>query len=273
LPGKIVARNWVGKIRPVVYDRGRIAKFDVKCTGPSWSPDGKSFGCVNNGQLVMISYPGEKILERIEFPREISAVRFMIGSSKVVYSNSLDSEVMNNLYIYDLETKEDRQVTFFEDFRANTAAFYVSPDGKKVMFERTGRYAADSDGKQVRLPELVYLQDLETGELSELFEGGDLAVSRDWTQLVYTAKKMGDQEFESLKFIVRDMRTGEERALPHPASFRFDPTFSPDGEWIAYTESGAGFDKHLVAVRTDGSGEKHILIGAGHSIGSPDWGS
>ena len=141
-----------------------------------------------------------------------------------------------------------------------------SPDGSKLLILRKSVDAGsrdrsdllvvlNADGTETRLadaPAHVWIT------------GGSF--SRDGTEVVYA--ETGDER--SAIFVV-DAEGGAPRRL-RSAGGLYAPTFSPDGNQIAYFEGAFDHDHSLRLMNADGSGDRELVfIGAGRSISNLVW--
>jgi len=112
----------------------------------------------------------------------------------------------------------------------------VSPDGSSVAFSALGR---------------LYVRPIAGGEPRRLSEAGpdiwteplalDPAWSPDGRRLVFTTWR----DDERGQVVVLDVSSGARRAVTSRAGHYIEPSFSPDGQWIAYRETSSD------GVRTD----------------------
>ena len=121
----------------------RIA--DGEALNPVWSPDGKLIvyaGPQVNvvGPLVAVSPDGEPVdLPEIEIFRSGERMRFLPDGSGLVYMQGRGPS--QDFWLLDLATMESRQLTQL-DSPATMRSFDITPDGKRVVFDRLSE---DSD--------------------------------------------------------------------------------------------------------------------------------
>jgi dipeptidyl aminopeptidase/acylaminoacyl peptidase len=135
------------------------------------------------------------------------------------------------------------QLTDFED--AVASASFLE-DGRVLVQkdqggnERHQLYVADPAGSSLPEP-LVYEPE---------FIHLDPQQSRDGSLLAYACNRRNGVDFD---VFVRDLRTGDERAIFAPGGMTRPTGFSPDGRWLSterLTERPGDNDIHLIDVRT-----------------------
>jgi Tol biopolymer transport system component len=128
-----------------------------------------------------------------------------LGDS-IVYVSSRDGD--SEIY-----RDEQRLTAFHRDDWQPTP----SPDGRTIAF------LSDRDGAP-----RIYLMDADGANLrrvtTQLGEESDPTWSRDGKRLAYVVDG---------KVWVRDMTSGRERAITPPGVRELEPSFSPDGHWLA----------------------------------------
>lgn len=159
-----------------------------------------------------------------------------------------------------------------------------SPDGSKLLILRQS-----GDAEKVGLGDLLFVLNADGTEtrLAEApahawITGGSF--SRDGTEVVYAVTSDGIGERSAI-FVV-DAEGGGRLRTPRPAggcsntrcqalgfpSEFYAPTFSPDGNQIAYFEGGGDHSHSLRVMNADGSGDRELVfIPEGRSISNLIW--
>ncbi len=156
---------------------------------PTWSPDGqylfarhhfvqqRSLGA---GEIWMYHIGGSgglQVTEKTTWQKDAGEPsispdgRYLYYSKDVTPSATFEYNKDPNGAIYaivrrDLETGEESRVV---DVQGGATAPRISPDGKQIAFIR-----------RVRLQSVLYLQDLETGEMWPIFDGLDKDLQEAW---------------------------------------------------------------------------------------------
>jgi len=154
-----------------------------------------------------------------------------------------------------------------------------SPDGSKLLILRNSVKAAkrwdfdllvvlNADGTETRLAKAPANAEITGG-----------SISRDGTEVVYAEEVIyAETGEERWSIYVVDAEGGAPRRLrsvegsQEPHRHLYAPTFSPDGNQIAYFKGGGDHDHSLRVMNADGSGDRELVfIGEGRSISNLVW--
>ena len=108
-------------------------------------------------------------------------------------------------------------------------------------------------------------------DLMALKSAGSARISPDGKRVAYTVT---ETDFEQDAYVTQiwlaDAGSGETIQLTRGKKSSSDPTWSPDGRWIAFTSSRADDKSQLFVIRPDG-GEAVQLTKAETGVGGFDW--
>jgi Tol biopolymer transport system component len=189
------------------------------------------------------------------------------------------------LYVANADGTGERKLLPASAHREYDASF--SPDGKWIVFtsERDGAGDGQADLWRVH-PDGSGLERLTSD--TSLEDAG--ALSPDGNSLAYVSTKGGAR---TANIWVMDLKSKRARNLtgdgkvepPTTMNGYFRPSWSPDGQWIAFSsdngekwqgaESGAGaghsHPTSLYVMKVDGSGKRRLTTTAGSAFGTPKW--
>ncbi len=231
--------------------------------GYSWSPDGTRL-------LLSIRDPEEEdedkkdnapqdpwVIDRLQFKRD--------------YAGYLTGNRHTHLYVFDVETKEVRQLT---TGRWDEGSARWSPDGTKVAFvsNRTEEPDGNSDSN-------IWVVDADLEEptdsprqiTTQPGSDGSPAWSPDGRWIAYTTTIDLEAIWYATSYLaVVSAEGGEPRLLTveldrNPRS----PRWSDNGEWIWFGLEDSG-ENHIVRIRPDGNGLQRMVSGPVSARGL-DW--
>ena len=146
-----------------------------------------------------------------------------------------------------------------------------SPDGKTIVFThfRNGYNKPPSD---------LYTYNIETKELKPLMVDGNSNVNLPgecWNDsmhsIVFSAEReVGDQIY----YISENGTTGDEIKITNRAdSVGFEPTFSPDGQWVVFESHKLDEEKNgvITKYKLDGTSGYIYLTAFGEDCRQPNW--
>ncbi|MDR1551607.1 MAG: Tol-Pal system beta propeller repeat protein TolB [Holosporaceae bacterium] len=159
-----------------------------------------------------------------------------------------------NVYRYNLSTQ---RIELVASFSGMSYAPRYSPDGKLLIFSLSHRGSSS-----------IYTFDLVTHRLSRVTKGTWIdtspCYSPDGKNIVFTSDRGG-----SPQLYIMDADGSNVRRLTFAAGCRYTtPTWSPRGDWIAFTRSSKeGF--YIGIMHPDGSWER--MLASGYIVEGPTW--
>ncbi|MGB9005181.1 MAG: PDZ domain-containing protein, partial [Candidatus Aminicenantales bacterium] len=190
----------------------------------------------------------------------------MWSGEAVYFLSDRDANKRMNLYSYSLKTKETKKLTEFTDFDIK----FPSLGGEAIVFENGGYlYRFDLRTEKTEKIPVTIADDMLTGRtklvsVASRISGGD--ISPDGKRVVLGAR--GD-------IFTVPAKNGNTRNLTAtPGVHEQNPSWSPDGKWIAYMSDGSGTEE-LAIVPQDGSGPAIQVTSGGdtykyRAVWSPD---
>jgi tricorn protease len=184
-----------------------------------------------------------------------------------IYYVSDRADGIANLWVHDLDSGADTQVTRFEKHGVTWPS--ISSDGKKIVFEREARlYVFDTASKQAKEVVVYAPTDDRTNMISyidpmQFIRGFD--ISPNAKRIIFDARG---------ELFTAPAKHGDVRNLTNSSGSRDTaPSWSPDGKWIAYVSDKSG-DDEIYLVDQMGKDPERKLTSNGHFktglVWSPD---
>ncbi len=146
-----------------------------------------------------------------------------------------------------------------------------SPDGKTIVFTyfRNGYNSPPSD---------LYTFDLETKMLKPLLVDGNSNVNLPgecWSDTLKSIVFSSDREpHDEIYYISEDGVSGEEQSITSRTDFMaFEPTFSPDGQWVVFESHKVDEEKNgvITKYKLDGTSGYISLTSSDEDCRQPNW--
>jgi tricorn protease len=176
---------------------------------------------------------------------------------KIYYLSDRDANRRANLWVYDLDTKQSREVTHFTDYDIDFPAL----GGDAIAFQQGGKlYLLDLPSEQLReVP--VSVPDDNPRTRPHVADVKDQIRDIDPSQTVdYALAPNGKRTLFSARGDIFSLPTedGATRDLTNTQGADEDhPAWSPDGKWVAYTTDASGAQQ--LAIRpAEGGPEKQL---------------
>ena len=146
-----------------------------------------------------------------------------------------------------------------------------SPDGNTIVFTRF------RNGYN-RPPSDLYTYNLETKEITPLVADGNSNVNLPgecWSSAIHSIVFSSERETGDQIYYISDRATsGEEVQITNRAdSIAYEPTFSPDGQWIVFEAHQLDEDKNgvITKYKLDGTSGYINLTPIGEDCKQPNW--
>ncbi len=168
-------------------------------------------------------------------------------------------------------SRQDNAIKLEIDLSGSIQNPAFSPDGKTIVFTnfKKGYNKPPSD---------LYKYNLETKKLTELVADGSSNVNLPgecWNSSNNSITFSSDREpHDEIFYITENGTTGDEiRITNRNDSVAFEPTFSPDGQWIVFETHKLDEEKNgvITKYKLDGTSEYINLTSLGEDCKQPNW--
>lgn len=203
--------------------------------------------------------PGVQSFAYTQFTKEAASVqypRLLPDGSGFVYA----SRVSGNWDVYLRKFADAQPVNLTKSSPADDREPNISPDGRVVVF----RSERDGGG--------LYLVNIDgTGVRRIATYGFTPAFSPDGKEIAFGTETTDDPSERGpvySRLMILDLASGKERELPGKDSMQ--PSWSPDGRWIAYWGLNLGGQRDIMMISSAG-GEPRLVTDDAHLDWNPVW--
>ncbi|RKY43223.1 MAG: hypothetical protein DRP85_00025 [Candidatus Makaraimicrobium thalassicum] len=255
-----------------VYQNGRVKKLYRYQTFPKPTRDGVKLiaNTIDPDNIIkMVDLKTGKTRD-LKFPHSASGFSWFPDNKKIACSGGTTLnrfDYIANIYIMDLETMQEEQITFYKDVNRRIFDIDVSPDGKYILYSIKNAEKNDY-GTSVRIINLKTKED-EALPFS--------ATTFDWSPDSKTIVLYGIYSYKGEKeygprTIIYDVTTKEYTKLPVSTEDLGEAyyTFSPDGSKIAYVRHEKNGRHTMWTMNADGTNRKKILDD-GYQLSNLTW--
>jgi TolB protein len=216
------------------------------------SPDGQWIAFISNTSQLYLVRPDGSELKQLTFSDEVkTSLSWSPNGEAIVYSQTIESEDQFEveLFVYEIHTFQIHQLT--DTPGVDEFAPVYSPDGETIAF--TSPSFQDETQPLTFRPMLIDVSGGNARPLLDIPTGSVdmLAWSPNGNQIVFTSGEPG--LFCDTDLYVVNTDGSDLLRLTDTSDQDIYPTWSPDGQWIAFTRSpcndagNSGFDQIFIA--------------------------
>jgi TolB protein len=185
-------------------------------------------------------------------------------------------DAFSNLFLRDLETGEESQLTDFESGFQKGTADYVASSSWAIDpdWSASGLIAFASDATSDGSVILWTMPDPSLGaspaasaQMEENLEG--VSLSADGALAAYTVRERGGETGNSTSVTVRDLATGVSTPVTDPSQAAFNPAMAPDGTSVTVVirNSSGTTELWMIELATG----RRLKLGDATNVDQPAW--
>ncbi len=277
---------------------------------PQVSPDGKWVAYVlstpdsakdkSNSDVWMISWDGTESVKLTASPDGENHPRWSPDGKYLTFLSSRYETKSSQIWRMDRRGGEAEKLT---DLKYSISDYVWSPDSKKILLtihdqessdeadkKKSAKpividryhFKSDGDGYLERKRDHLYLFDVESKKLDTLtrgdFDEENPAWSPDSKKIVFVSNRSSDPDrnHNSDLWTIEAKKGATMKQLTQWKGSDSNPTFSPDGKWIAYQKSQSEefsiYDQpQLAVIPADGGVPKILNATLDRDVSSPRW--
>ena len=255
---------------------------------PSWSPDGKriAFASSRDGNFLG-NIPADEIYVMDADGNNQKNLTNNLGNDispswspdgkRIAFSSFRKDRAgnLNHFDIYVMDADGGNQQRLTDNPHGDQYPSW-SPDGKRIAFSsaREGHFIGDFG-----LTSEIYVMDIDGGNQQRFTENphGDQypSWSPDGQRIIFSSRRDGHFRNDfgiSYEIYVMDVDGGNQQRLTENRKNDWEPSWSPDGERIAFTSDRKGDLQNfeIYVIDTDGGNQQRLTNHRGDS-GTPSW--
>ncbi len=243
-----------------------------------------------NSDVWMVSWDGEQTVQLTNSEESESKPKWSPDGKYLAFTSERNGEKVAQIWLMDRRGGEAKKIT---TLKGELDEYNFSPDGKKIVMSVKDEDVADTAKTKTRLPYVMdrylfkqdikgyienrythlYLLDITTKKTDTLTKGSFDETSPVWSpdgkQLAFVSNRSANKERnENTDIWVMDIVKGAVmKQLTTWAGTDENPTWSPDGKWIAYTSSSSNlnftmYGQNNISIVAVAGGAARLLAGS-----------